>query len=67
MAIPALGDAAALRSAGVRRLSAGSALASAALGAVRRLATAFLADGRSDPLFVDPVAYGAMNALLSRG
>ena len=60
-------DAAALRNAGVRRLGAGSALASAVLGAVRRLATAFLADGRSDPLFVEPVAYGAMNALLSRG
>lgn len=67
MAVPALPDAAALRAAGVRRLSAGSALASAALGAVRRLATAFLADGRSDPLFAEPVAYGAMNALLSRG
>jgi 2-methylisocitrate lyase-like PEP mutase family enzyme len=66
MAIPGLADGAGLRSAGVRRLSAGSALASAALGAVRRLATAFLADGRSDPLFVEPVAYGAMNALLTR-
>jgi 2-methylisocitrate lyase-like PEP mutase family enzyme len=66
MAIPALGDAAVLRSAGVRRLSAGSALASAALGAIRRLAAAFLADGRSDPLFVDPVAYATMNGLLAR-
>jgi hypothetical protein len=50
----------------VRRLSAGSALASAALGLVRRLGDGFLRDGRSDPLFEAPVPYGEMNALLAR-
>jgi 2-methylisocitrate lyase-like PEP mutase family enzyme len=66
MAMPGLPDAAGLRELGVRRLSAGAAIASSALGLTRRLATAFLRDGRSDALFEDPVAYGAMNALLAR-
>jgi len=67
MAVPGLPAAAELRALGVRRLSAGSALASAALGHVHRLAEGFLRDGRSEPLFEAPVAYGTMNALLARG
>jgi 2-methylisocitrate lyase-like PEP mutase family enzyme len=66
MAYPGLPAAAALRALGVRRLSAGAAVAAAALGAVRRLATQFLRDGRSDALFEEPVPYAEMNALLAR-
>ena len=66
MAVPGLPDASELRTWGVRRLSAGSALASAAFGLVRRLAGTFLRDGRSDPLFEAPAPYGEMNALLAR-
>jgi 2-methylisocitrate lyase-like PEP mutase family enzyme len=66
LAMPGLPAAAELQAAGVRRLSAGSALAAAALGLTQRLARGFLADGRSDSLFGAAVDYGAMNALLTR-
>lgn len=49
---------------GVRRLSAGSALASAAYGRTASLATAFLADGASEPLMEDSLPWGEMNALM---
>ena len=67
MAVAGIPAADGLRALDVRRLSAGSALASVALGVVRRLADGFLRDGRSDPLFGEVVAYGEMNALLARG
>jgi len=66
MAYPGLPPAAELRVLGVRRLSAGAAIASAALGVARRLATGFLKEGRSDALFGDAVAYAEMNALFAR-
>ena len=60
-----LPPAADLRTWGVRRLSAGSAIAAAALGITRDLTSQFLEHGRSDALFNDPIEYGRMNALLS--
>jgi 2-methylisocitrate lyase-like PEP mutase family enzyme len=66
MAVPRLPAVAELRTLGVRRLSAGSALASAALGTVRRVATTFLRDGQSDALFEESVDYSTMNSLLTR-
>lgn len=67
MAVPGLPDAAELRSLGVRRLSAGAALASAAFGRARRLATAFLRDGCSALWDAETVPYTEMNALFARG
>jgi 2-methylisocitrate lyase-like PEP mutase family enzyme len=61
--VPYLAEPAAIG--GVARVSAGSAIAHAALGTVRRLATRFLAEGRYDAMFVDGVGYGEMNALLA--
>jgi len=58
--------AAELRELGVRRLTAGSALASAAYGRARQLAIQFLADGRSEPFAEGAIGYGEMNALFSR-
>jgi 2-methylisocitrate lyase-like PEP mutase family enzyme len=69
MAVPGLPPAKTLRTLGVRRLSAGAALCEAVLGTTRRLASAFLEQGRSDDLFgSDRVDWGTMNALFaSRG
>lgn len=51
---------------GVRRLSAGSGLALAAMGQAARLTTEFLA-GNGEAMFGPPApGYGAMNALLAR-
>jgi 2-methylisocitrate lyase-like PEP mutase family enzyme len=67
LAGPGLPAAAELRALGVRRLSAGSAPAEAALGLTRRLMAGFLADGRSDPLLLpDNMAWSAMNALFAK-
>jgi 2-methylisocitrate lyase-like PEP mutase family enzyme len=66
MVTPGLAPAAELRSLGVRRLSAGGAIASAALGTARRLATALLTGGRSQDLLGEGVDYAATNALLAR-
>jgi 2-methylisocitrate lyase-like PEP mutase family enzyme len=67
MAVPDLPPAAELRALGVRRLSAGSAIAEAASGLARRLATAFLADGRSSELSSPTaVEWSAMNALFAK-
>jgi 2-methylisocitrate lyase-like PEP mutase family enzyme len=65
LAVPGLAPAAELQAWGVRRLSAGSAIAAAALGVARDLTKGFLRDGRSDALFAAPVEYGRMNALLA--
>jgi len=65
LAVRGLAPAAELRAWGVRRLSAGSAIAAAALGMARDLTTAFVRDGRSDDLFGAPIEYGKMNALLA--
>ena len=66
MAIAGLPAADQLRSLGVRRLSAGSALASAAFGRARQLATQFLADGRPAQLGDGAISFSEMNALFSR-
>lgn len=60
-----LPPAAALRTAGVRRLSAGGAIATASLGLARRLAASFLADGRSDALLGAGLDHASMQALLA--
>jgi 2-methylisocitrate lyase-like PEP mutase family enzyme len=65
MVTSGLAPASELRTLGVRRLSAGGAIAAAALGVVRRLATAFLNGGRSEDLLGDGVEYAGMNALLA--
>lgn len=67
MVTAGLPAAAELRELGVRRLSAGIALAAAAYGRARQLATQFLADGRSEPFADGAVGYGEMNALFARG
>ncbi len=64
LAVPGLPGAAELERLGVRRLSAGSGLASAAYGRAAALARAFLADGASDPIMEGGLAWGEMNALM---
>lgn len=66
MAMPGLPAPAELRALGARRLSAGAALASRALGLTRRLATEFLRDGASGGFFADAVGYAGTNALFTR-
>ena len=56
--------AAELESLGVRRLSAGSDLAEAALGRIRSLAASFLKDGASEPLSEGAMPYPDVQALL---
>ena len=63
MVLPSLPPVADLRACGVRRVSAGSAVAAAALGAARRAAKQLLAEGRYESLYAEPVAYAEMNAL----
>ena len=63
MARPALPPAAELPGLGVRRLSAGSAIAQAALGVSQRLADAFL-HGDSTALFDGAMPYGDINAMM---
>jgi 2-methylisocitrate lyase-like PEP mutase family enzyme len=53
-----------LESLGVRRLSAGSDVAEAALGRARSLVAAFLADGASEPLAEGAMPYPDVQALL---
>jgi 2-methylisocitrate lyase-like PEP mutase family enzyme len=64
MAIPGLPTIEVLRKSGVRRLSAGSAIAQAALGCTSRLATEFLA-GTIGSLFTASAAYGQVNQLFT--
>lgn len=63
LAVPTLPPPAALRALGVRRLSAGAAIAAAALARVRRLAIDFLRDGATTELFAERVDSAATNAL----
>ena len=65
LVLPNLAPAAELRALGVRRLSAGSGVAAAALGAARRATKQLLEEGRYESLYADPVAYADMNALFS--
>jgi 2-methylisocitrate lyase-like PEP mutase family enzyme len=63
MALPGLPVAAELQALGVRRLSAGSALAQAAWKRVQAVGAAFLRTGDSTSLFEAAVTYPEMNAL----
>jgi len=54
-----------LRELGVRRVSAGSAIAQAAYGLTRRAAAAFLDDGRYEPMIDGAFAYRELNALIA--
>ncbi len=62
MLVPGLPSVDVLHRMGVKRLSAGSAIAQAALGLSARLTTDFLA-GTFDPIFAGAVEYGATNQL----
>lgn len=64
LAFPGLPDAAELERLGVRRLSAGSGLASGAYGRAASLAKAFLIDGQSGPMMQDALGWGEMNAAM---
>lgn len=63
MALPGLPAAAELQTLGVRRLSAGSALAQAAWGRVRAAGEAFLRTGDSTSLFEAALSFTDLNAL----
>ena len=64
MAMPGLPGAAELRQLGVRRVSAGGAVAMAAFGLTAKLAGDFLRSGNAEALFAGPMAdYSATNAL----
>jgi 2-methylisocitrate lyase-like PEP mutase family enzyme len=54
-----------LRELGVRRVSAGSAIAQAAYGVVRRATAAFLDDGRYEPMIDGACTYRELNALIA--
>jgi 2-methylisocitrate lyase-like PEP mutase family enzyme len=64
MLMPGLPSVAVLRKQGVRRLSAGSAIAQVALAFTGRLAADFLA-GSSDEMFVAAADYSTTNRLFS--
>jgi 2-methylisocitrate lyase-like PEP mutase family enzyme len=66
LARAALPPAAELAALGVRRLSAGSSLASSVWSRATALATGFLADGRSAPLYADATPGRAIDALFAR-
>jgi 2-methylisocitrate lyase-like PEP mutase family enzyme len=66
MAIPNLPSIERLQKSGVRRLSAGSALAQAAIGQTSLLASSFLR-GTMGELFKVSMNYGAVNALFAAG
>lgn len=64
MAHPGLPNAQELRRVGVRRLSSGAAIPQTLLGEAAALASAFLADGGSEPLFQGRMTYASLNALM---
>jgi 2-methylisocitrate lyase-like PEP mutase family enzyme len=64
---PGLPAAAELSALGVRRLSAGSALAQLAFGCAAAVAGEFLRDGRSEPLLDGAIGFGDMNGLFAAG
>jgi len=67
MARPSLPGLDELQHLGVRRVSAGSAIAEAAWGRAQHAAAGFLAQGGGDALFDGAAPYPQINALLSRG
>jgi 2-methylisocitrate lyase-like PEP mutase family enzyme len=66
LAWPGLPDGATLQSLGVRRLSAGSALAKASLSHTHALTTSFLASGRSELFNEGPLASVNINTLMKK-
>ena len=66
MAVPGLPPATELSSLGVRRLSAGSAIAQKVWGVAQATATQFLSDGSTDSLFADAGTFAAINAGFSK-
>ena len=66
MARPQLPPAAQLEALGVRRLSAGAAMAEVVYGKVAALAGAFLRDGVSAAVLEGAMDYGAINALMPK-
>jgi 2-methylisocitrate lyase-like PEP mutase family enzyme len=66
MVLPSLPPVAELGELGVRRVSAGSAIAQAAYGIAARAAKQFLGEGRYDSMFEKSATYGEMNALYAR-
>jgi 2-methylisocitrate lyase-like PEP mutase family enzyme len=65
LARPGLPPASELAALGVRRLSAGSGVAQAALGRIRSLTTSFLEAGASDPLAEGAMPYAEVQELMS--
>jgi 2-methylisocitrate lyase-like PEP mutase family enzyme len=65
LARPGLPPASALAALGVRRLSAGSWLASSAFGRIASLAAGFLETGASEPLGEGAMPYAEVNALIA--
>jgi 2-methylisocitrate lyase-like PEP mutase family enzyme len=65
MVVPHLPPVAELAALGVRRVSAGSAIAQAAYGCARRAAQRLLGDGRYDAMFETTINYGETNALFA--
>ncbi|MGL4233347.1 MAG: isocitrate lyase/PEP mutase family protein [Casimicrobium sp.] len=63
MACPGLPMLSELSRLGVRRLSAGSAIAHKVWATAKRAAATFLAEGSTDSLFADSVGFGEINAL----
>jgi 2-methylisocitrate lyase-like PEP mutase family enzyme len=66
LAWPGLPDAATLKSLGVRRLSAGSGLAKAVLGATHETTAKFLATGKSELFTGGPLAQVNINSLMKK-
>jgi 2-methylisocitrate lyase-like PEP mutase family enzyme len=62
---PGLPDAAELGALGVRRLSAGSDVAEAALGRIAAVVSAFLRDGKSEPLTEGAMPYADVQRLMA--
>lgn len=66
MSLPQLASAEELRELGARRLSAGAAIARAALDITRRVTEVFLRDGRSDDVFAEIREMTDFNSLFPR-
>ena len=66
MVRPNLPPVAELAALGVRRVSAGSAIAQAAHGITRRAAVQMLAEGRYDAMFETTTAYAELNGLFPK-
>jgi 2-methylisocitrate lyase-like PEP mutase family enzyme len=67
MVMPGLPPVTELEALGVRRISAGAAIAQAAYGIAQHAARQFLADGRYDAMFETTVGYADMNRLFVTG